>query len=145
MKKLRVTVVTMLTASLLAPQGGSARFVEKTIVRVPFRFSVGSQTLPAGTYKLELATQAQPGKDALEIVVLHGREQRAYASFVSRLLSDESQSAGLSFQQAEGREFLIEIRVRGKRLAPAALPQEIVAGKIDAIRELNAEDVTASR
>ena len=138
MKRL-VTMALMTVGGLLIACGMSARTQESTTVEVPFEFSVGTQMLPAGTYKIELTTQAEVGKDPIEVVVFHGQDPHAYASFVSRVLDDPAPTSGLTFQRAQGQEFLTEIRARGRRLEPSARAGETRTGTAEAAHELLAD------
>jgi len=142
----KVLMTSFMAASgLLLASGMLARSEEDTIVRVPFAFAVGTQTLPAGTYRVELVTKAQPGADVLEVVVLRGKTRDAYASFVSRVVDGHESTAGFTFQCLQGREFLTEIRAQGKRLEPSPLPDEIRMGDREAKHELIAEQIPFTR
>jgi hypothetical protein len=124
MKKL--VMAGLLTAALLLIASGvNARPVENTTVNAPFAFSVGTLILPAGTYKIELTTQATAGKDPVEVVLLRSKDQKAYASFVGRVGDDQGSTAGMTFQRVQGQEFLTEIRTHGKLLQPLVTPEKI--------------------
>ena len=143
MKKLRI-VGLIVAAGLLTASEADARSANATTVKVPFAFAVGTQSLPAGTYQIELVTQSQAGKDPLEVVVLRGKGGRQYASFVSMLMDGQASAAGLMFHRVEGREILTEIRAQGKRLAPSAT-QGLRADTVGADVQLIAEQSLLGR
>jgi len=142
----KVLLTSLLAAiGLLFASGMLARSEDGAMVQVPFAFAVGTQMLPAGSYRVKLVTNAQPGAGALEVVVLRGETRDAYASFVSRVVEGHATNAGFTFQRLQGQEFLTEIRAQGKRLEPSPLPAEIRAGDGGAKHELIAQQILFTR
>jgi len=80
-------------------------------VKVPFAFTAANRVLPAGTYKIELLTEGQPGVDELEVIALRGVDARSYTAIVTRLGSSPAQGPVMNFVQQEDKAVLTEVLV----------------------------------
>jgi hypothetical protein len=49
-------------------------------VNIPFAFQLGNRTLPAGSYKFELATGEPANTDSMSVLVVSNRESHVYQS-----------------------------------------------------------------
>jgi hypothetical protein len=74
----------------------------------------GNRSLPAGTYRVELLTQARPGRDAVEVVVLRGTDLHSYVSMAARVEAGNGRMSKLTFQQEGGRPILREMEMKGE-------------------------------
>jgi hypothetical protein len=125
---------SLIAATLLVIGGfaqvgtAEARPAEKTMIKVPFAFSIGNQVLPAGQYQIEMLTESKVGADAVEIIAFRGRDTHAYASFVAYLESGNAGSARLTFRHDEDGSALTKIQVSGKtyRIAPSRFAKETI-------------------
>jgi len=127
MKKSIWTAALLATCAIL-PARTEARPVEKAQIKVPFAFVAAGQTLPAGNYQIEMLTQSKPGQDAVEVVVLRGKDHFGYASFVAFLEKGESPSPHMQFRMDSETAVLASVSVTGKsfRLGPAHEERENV-------------------
>ena len=121
MKKSILTAALLATCAILPGARTEAHPVEKAQIKVPFAFVAGGQTLPAGNYQIEMLTESKPGQDAVEVVVLRGKDQFGYASFVASLEKGESSSPQMQFRMDSETAVLTSVSVTGKsfRLGPA--------------------------
>ncbi len=128
MKKSILTAALLATCAILPGGRTEARPMEKAQIKVPFAFVAGGQTLPAGNYQIEMLTQSKPGQDAVEVIVLRGKDHFGYASFVASLEMGESLSPKMQFRMDSDTVVLTRVSVTGKsfRLGPAHDEHEYV-------------------
>lgn len=108
--------MVMTLGLVAANRPAAAPAVETVSVNVPFVFVAGNQSLPAGTYRVQLLTQSNAGRDAVEVVVFRGAEAHSYVSFVAKVEGGgNSGTPSLTFRQQGGRAVLTEVQVRGTR------------------------------
>ena len=115
-------MMKVLTISVLAVLGGimtagrtEARPVEKALINVPFAFEAGGQMLPAGNYQIELTMQAKAGVDGVEVVVLRGKDQFAYAAFAASVDKGNATFPRLQFRMDGQNPVLAGLAVSGKQ------------------------------
>ena len=82
MKKNVLAIATMLALSILAAAGSVHAQQPVMLVNIPFEFIAGSQTLPAGEYKIERALSSN-----LDILLLRKTDSRV-TMFVSTIGTD---------------------------------------------------------
>lgn len=119
----RITMTGMLTLALMAATE-TARAQEPLVVDIPFAFTTGGMTLPAGEYRVQNTAEASP---ALLI-------QRTDGSAATYVLSNAVQAnrpqtqSKLIFRCHGKRHFLSQVWVeghsRGKELPPSAKEKE---------------------
>lgn len=85
-------------------------------VKVPFEFVVGSQTLPAGTYKFRSLLNSVPGKAAIDVLEVRSTEGGRYQAIVTDVVGrQEPNNPKLVFIRSGGRAFLSEVWEPGKQ------------------------------
>lgn len=87
-------------------------------VHVPFSFQVGSQILPAGSYRVQRLMGRPTVADESGVIVLRGITVPVYETVLTRLVDQpagaESRSH-LVFGSQAGRHILSEVRIEGEK------------------------------
>ena len=96
------------------------------VVKVPFAFVAGNTSLPAGTYRIEMLTQGKPGREEVEVIALRGVDVRGYAAIVAQLGRADERAEKMAFKHVGGKAILSEVRVEGKSMRIARMPDAIV-------------------
>jgi hypothetical protein len=83
---------------------------------VPFEFTVGIRTLPAGTYTFEMVLGSPSQADQIGILVVRGLDRKHYVAQVTDVAQtiEASEKATAIFHRHGGRVFLCEVREKGK-------------------------------
>jgi hypothetical protein len=115
MKRILGMAMMLISGLSAANQPAAARAKEMKTVRVPFAFVAGNRWLPAGSYQVELLTQARPVRDAVEVLVLRGTDAHSYVAMVARVEAGNGRMSNLTFQQDRGRPILREMEMKGVR------------------------------
>ena len=108
MKKEILSVFTMLILTLaLAVETARAQSTNQVTASIPFQFTIGNQTLPAGDYTVKLVNQ-DSGKNALLIKSTDGSVSRMLMMNTAQKGSATAK-ASLVFNQYGDRYFLAEV------------------------------------
>jgi len=97
---------------------------------VPFEFTVGNRTLPAGTYTFETVLGTPTENDQVGILVVRSLDREHYVALVTDVAQtiETSEKASAIFRRHAGRVFLSEVREKGKlvglQLRPTATATE---------------------
>jgi hypothetical protein len=78
-KRLRVAAVLVLAVTIIFGKAEAKSKSNPVVeVNIPFSFQLGNRTLPAGTYKFELATGIPGVADTMSVLVVRNFESHIY-------------------------------------------------------------------
>jgi len=84
-----------------------AQKVDHIVVKIPYEFVAGGKTLPAGTYNVTRAFDAEN-----TVVVLNNFAQHVGAVVLASQIEDsDPQKAGVSFKRIEGEVMLSQVQI----------------------------------
>ena len=121
MKKMmsRVWVVAVLMTSIAwgTAYGQTTRKVAFTTA-VPFEFTAGNQTLPAGIYTFEMASGAPAAGDQTGVLVIRDSNRRTFVAVAasSAQALDPQAKSGAVFAKVGDKTYLSQVFQQGKTL-----------------------------
>lgn len=144
MRKLYLVFVSLalLTVALAVPAG--AQITETIEADIPFEFTIGSTTLPAGAYTLKQLDA--PIEGVMEIRSANGRDRKLFLIASAESFGEPSK-AELVFDRVGDRYFLSEIFEQGNQFG-AEVPKsrsELKLEKEGAVTQIRSVTVVAQR
>jgi hypothetical protein len=95
---------------------------DKIVVNIPYDFVVGGKTLPAGTYRVNRASNSNE-----KVLVLSSFENRTGALVVATVVEGNGTGkASVSFEQVGGEHFLSKIETAGHLYSISVSRSEIL-------------------
>src|SRR5271170_7149719 len=101
MKSKLVSLVALCVLSLY-PSVSHGQTSNRSVlsVNVPFQFTVGNQTFPAGRYTFQSLLNSVPGKATVDVLVVRSAELRRYTAVVTDVVGCQQRDASLVFVRA---------------------------------------------
>ncbi len=88
--------------------------------RIPFAFAIGAQTLPAGTYVVEIPLGGNEKKGGTGVLVIRTLDGRIYKTLITSLKPARQNSRGsastLFFTSTQNRNYLEQVRLAGAKV-----------------------------
>src|SRR5277367_949899 len=107
MRKYYLRILMALIGVAGSGMATKAQKVDHIVVKIPYEFVAGGKTLPAGTYNVTRAFDAEN-----TVVVLNNFAQHVGAVVLASQIEDsDPQKAGVSFKRIEGEVMLSQVQI----------------------------------